>query len=120
MTDERMREALERAADFAESMRQIFADPYFTDRYDDAGRCERMRDYLREALSAPEARTEHEWEYGGERYRVRWECAYEIVGWCLSVLSPGGKWYQQVYQEDRAAAAEIAKLAGLVRPGDAS
>ena len=61
-------------------------------------------------------KTEHEWEYGGERYRVRWECAHEIVGWCLSVLSPGGKWYRQVYQESRAAAAAIARLAGLVRP----
>lgn len=45
-------EALEEAVGFAGSMYRIFSDPNFTDRYDDAGRSARTRDYLRVALAA--------------------------------------------------------------------
>ena len=37
-----LRELVGECRGFAENMRQIFAAPNFTDRYDDAGRCERM------------------------------------------------------------------------------
>lgn len=124
MSKQKMREALESAMDFAESMRRIFADDGFTDRYDDAGRCERMRDYLREALStpAPEARTEHEW-IGSDEIRYKVSATFGVLS--LSYFHEWKGRFEGIDIDDadnvRAElAAEIARLAGLVRPGDAS
>lgn len=67
-----------------------------------------------------EQKKAHEWTYESERYRVAHGVVrnfltdeIEFDGWLLSVESPGGSWYPQTYVECKAAAAEIARLAGL-------
>ena len=55
---ETLRGAVESAFAFAGSMHSIFANPGFTDRYDDAGRCERFIKKMRAALAALEVKGE--------------------------------------------------------------
>lgn len=68
------------------------------------------------AVEATPQKNEHEWTAGGQRFRIVYETGWNPTRWFLEYWNGERRRWEAVLGQSHFANAEIARLAGLVRP----